>query len=419
MIKTRMARQTVAAGTLTLIAAAVAPLPAHASEADLLRRIDAIQSEIAALKAQMAARPQPAAVAAPDKSAPKAAAPATGGVTATSATDGITISGKLDVAVESNNDGAVGRTAVQSHKSAIDFSAQRRLSDDLTGLAVLGTTIAPDATSGSFATRNSFVGLRSKTWGTVLAGVYDDPFKQLQGTAAPVWGNADAMEVIINGKAAVSTVGSTMRQYVTRNTNTLQYMTPKWRGFSAVLQYATDEVNGASGTLRKPLYAANVEYSDGTYNVGAASSTVKNFSGDGLDFNAYKMTAGLRFGNATLGVAYSTFDNHAANTTAKPTARRSTHNWMIAGSYRIGPYAVKANYGVTGESYAGGADGSRMFGFDVGYSLDKNTTVYGYYATIANDVNGLGNFTAGTNVYALPGKGLDPHVLGLAVRYNY
>lgn len=388
------------------------PSIAQASEADLLKRIEIIQAEISALKAQLAATP----AAAP---ASKAPAPAVGGVNASSAIDGITISGKLDVAVESNSDGAVNRTAVQSHKSAIDFSAQRKLSDDLTGLAVLGTTIAPDATSGSFATRNSYVGLRSKGWGTILAGVYDDPFKQLQGTAAPVWGNADAMEVIINGKANVATVGATMRQYITRNTNVLQYMSPKWNSFSAVLHYATDEVNGATGTLRKPLYGGLVEYGDGTYNFGLASSTVKNFSGNDQDFNAYKATAGLRFGDASVGVAFSRFDNHAINTVAKPTLRRSTNNWLIAGAYKFGQIAVKANYAVGSESYSGAADGSKMFGFDVGYALDKNTTAYVYYATLSNDSNGFGNFSAGTNVYVIPVKGLDPHVLGLAVRYNY
>ncbi len=404
--------------SLSLMASAIGlsllPMPSFADQADLLKRIEAIQAEINALRAQQAA-----AAAAAEKSAPKTPAPATGGVNASSATDGITITGKLDVAVERNDDGAVRRTPVQSHKSAIDFVGRRKLGAGLTGLVTLGTTIAPDATSGSFATRNSFVGLRGDSWGTILAGVYDDPIKQLQGTAAPVWGNADAMEVIINGKANVSTVGTTMRQYITRNTNVVQYMSPKLGSFSGTLHYATDEVNGAAGTLRKPIFAGHVEYNDGMFNFGLASSKLKNFSGEGLSFVAFKMTAGVKLGDASFGAAYSRFDNHAVNTAAKPTLHRQTSNWMIAGAYRLGPIAFKANYGVGGESFDGAADGSKMLGLDVGYALDKNTTVYAYYATISNDTNGLGNFTAGTNVYVIPVKGLDPKVLGLAVRYNY
>ena len=256
------------------------PSLAFAAEADLLRRMDAIQAEIKALRAQQAAQAAEAAKAAQQAPA-KAAVPATGGVDAASATDGITISGKIDMAVESNSDGAITRTAVQSHKSAIDFGGQHTLTPDLTALMLLGTTILPDATGGSWTTRNSYVGLRSKAWGTVMAGVYDDPIKQLQGTAAPVWGNADAMEVIINGKANVATVGATMREYITRNKNVVQYISPKLGSFSAVVHYSTDEVNGATGTLRKPLYAGLVEYNDGTFNFGLASSTLKHFLGEG------------------------------------------------------------------------------------------------------------------------------------------
>lgn len=388
---------------VTALGMCFAPSFAIASEADLMKRIEALQADIKALKAQQAAQ----AAARPAAEAP---APSKGAV-ALSATDGITISGKFDVGVESSYDGRDTRTPVQSHKSAIDFGAQRKLSPDLTGLFMLGTTITPDATSGSFATRNSYVGLRSNRWGTILAGVYDDPFKQLSGTAAPLWANAEAMEVIINGKANVSTLGTAkMRQYITRNTNVVRYMSPKFGSVSAVLHYSTDEVNGAAGTVRKPLYAGLAEYNDGTYNFGIAKSTSQNFSGVDKDFTALKLTAGMKMGQMSFGIATSKFDNSVG---------QQTNNWMLGGSYKLGPTVLKANYAVGGESSAGAKDGSKMLGLEVDYPLDKNTTLYGYYATIENDANGLGNFTAGTNVYVTPAKGLDPHVFGLAVRYNY
>ncbi|KAF0167155.1 MAG: porin [Rhodocyclaceae bacterium] len=382
---------------VTALGMCFAPSFAIASEADLMKRIEALQADIKALKAQ--------------QSAQAAAAPAPGkGAAALSATDGITISGKVDVGIESSYDGRVTRTPLQSHKSAIDFGGQRKLSADLTGLFMVGTTISPDATGGTFATRNSFVGLRSNSWGTILAGVYDDPFKQLSGTAAQLWGNADAMEVIINGKANVSTVGATMRQYITRNKNVVQYMSPKFSNVSVVLHYSMDEVNGAVGTRRQPLYAGLAEYSDGKYNFGIASSTFQNFSAVDKDFTALKLTAGMKMSQWSVGMAYSTFDNSVG---------RKTNNWMLGGSYKLGPTVLKANYGVGSESMGGADDGSKMLGLEVDYPLDKNTTLYGYYATIDNDTNGLGNFTAGTNVYVTPAKGLDPRVFGLAVRYKY
>ena len=50
---------------------------------------------------------------------------------------------------------------------------------------------------------------------------------------------------------------------------------------------------------------------------------------------------------------------------------------MVAASYKFGPTVLKANYGEASESKSNARDGSKMFGLELDYPLDKNTTAYG------------------------------------------
>ncbi len=407
------------------IGISLAPSLAQASEEDILKRIDAIQAQINALKGQIAATP----AAAPAASAGKTAA--------ISNTDGITLFGRLDVGIEANNDGNVQRTAVQSQKSYIGFRAERNVGLGLTALMQIDTTVAPDDNAGSttFANRNSFVGLRSASAGTFRMGRFDEPIKLLQGNSALLWGSADAMEVIINGKttqadivgmlAAMPNVTAADKAAVTaataaslnkwasfhnRTKNVFQYVSPKMNDFQIVLAYSPDEVAGATGTIKKPIYGGSVEYNNGKWNLGVATETLENYGGDGFNMSALKATGGMKLGELTFGLAFSTLDNHAG---------RKTDNWMVAASYKFGPTVLKANYGEASESKSNARDGSKMFGLELDYPLDKNTTAYGYYSTIDNDNGGYGKFEAGTNLYVVPKAGQDPKVIGLGIRYAF
>lgn len=159
----------VAFGAMTFSSAA------FADEADVLKKIEAMQAEINALKAQVSAKSAASA---------SAAVPA-GKAVALSNTDGITIYGRLDLAVESNNDGDVKRTALHNYSSRLGFKGERKFNDSVSGIMQIETGIAPDdnANSGTLASRNSFVGLKGQ-FGTVIGGKHDMPFKSLEGGGA-------------------------------------------------------------------------------------------------------------------------------------------------------------------------------------------------------------------------------------------
>jgi len=375
---------------------------AFADEADVLRKIEAMQAEINALKAQVAAAPAATA---------SATVPA-GKAVALSNTDGITIYGRLDVAVESNNDGDVKRTALHNYSSRLGFRGERKFNDSISGVMQIETGVAPDdnANSGTLASRNSFVGLKGQ-FGTVIGGKYDMPFKSLEGggTVTQLWGNADTPDVILNGKGTGRTIKDNIFGLGTRQTNVLQYWSPKFSNVSIKLAYSPDEVNGAAGTTKSTNLGASVEFDDGTWNVGIAMEKQSNKTAVGQDLSGTKATAGYKFDQGTVGVGYSTINNGAG---------KKTKNWVVTGSYNVGPTILKANYGQSSESATGANDSVKMFGLELDYPIDKFTTVYTYYTKITNGDKAKARFEGPDTKYS-PAAGKSPSAIGVGIRYNF
>ena len=384
----------------TACGAALMPATALASEADVMKKIEALQAEINALKAQVAQQP----------AASGAAAPA-GKTAALSGTDGITVYGRLEMVAEDSNDGKVSRTVLQNISSRIGFRGERKINSDLSGIFQVETGVSPDdsANSGLFASRNSYVGLQSQAYGRIIAGKHDMPFKNLEGTANQLYGSSEAMEVIIHGKGTGIATGASWANLHTRQTNVFQYWSPKFSNIGIRLAYSPDEVNGATGTYRKPIYGGSIEFDDGMWNAGLATETKKNNTANGQNMNGVKATAGMKLGDGSIGLAYSKLDNDAG---------KQTDNWLITGSYKFGPTIFKANYGTSSETASNANDGVKMWALELDYPLDRNTTLFATYSAIDNAAKARGRFEAGDNKYS-PVAGDDPSIFGLGIRYNF
>jgi predicted porin len=374
---------------------------AFADEADILKKIDALQAEIKALKEQVDAK----------SAAPAATAVPVGKALALSNTDGITIYGRLDVVVESNKDGDVSRTALQNFSSRLGFRGERKFNDTISGIMQIETGVAPDdsVNSGALASRNSYVGLKSQAYGSLIAGKYDMPFKSLEGSAVQLWGNGDASDVILNGKGTGRTVTENIFNLGNRQTNVLQYWSPKFSNIGVKLAYSPDEVNGAEGKVKSATFGGSIDYDDGKWNAGIATEKQKNKTAVGQDLSGTKATAGYRFEQGAVGVGFSTINNGAG---------KKTKNWLVTGSYNVGPTILKANYGQSSESASGAKDNLKMFGLELDYPLDKSTTLYSYYSKITNGDKAKARFEGPDNKYS-PAAGKSPSAFGLGIRYNF
>ena len=329
----------------------------------------------------------------------------------------VTLYGRIDLGLESANDGALTRTMLQNYASRIGFKGERGFSGDLAGVFQVETGVAPDDTSQSkaFANRNSFVGLKSKSMGTFLVGNYDTPLKSLDagGYAGTLYGEGEAMEVIIHGKGTRTAVGSSLFDNVhTRQTNNLVYLSPKFADMVVKASYSPDE--GQSATTNQPLYAASLEWNNGTYNAGIATQS-KAVSDKAFGMTATKFSLGAKMDSLSGAIVFSTLENQA------PIASnvRKTSNTLFVVNYVDGAMTYKFNYGMSGESASNAADDLTMMALEAAYALDKQTIVYGSYAQITNNTKAKGTFVGADNFPATTVAGNDPTAITFGIRYNF
>ena len=344
---------------------------------------------------------------------------ATGLLLATSAfaqtAPSVTLYGRLELGIESANDGALTKTMLQNFASRFGIKGERGISSDLTGMFQVETGIAPDETglSKTLASRNSFVGLKSNSLGSVLVGTYDSPLKSLDagGFAGTLYGEGEAMEVIIHGKGT-KTAGSNFDNVHTRQTNNLVYISPKFADMVVKASYSADEAQ--STTTNQPLYAASLEWNNGTYNAGIATQS-KAVSDKTFAMTATKFTLGAKMDNLSGAIVVSTLDNQA---TTAANARKTTNTLFVV-NYVDGAMTYKFNYGMSGESASNAADDLTMLALEAAYALDKNTILFGSYAQIANNSKGKGTFTNADNFPATGVAGNDPSAITLGMRYVF
>ncbi len=369
----------------------------------------------------------------------------------------VTVYGRMDLAVEATNDGAIARTMLQNYASRFGIKGERDFGGNFSGIFQVETAFSPEdgknqnvsvattgtnagitggtapngggaitgtpstqsvvtkvgTTTGYLASRNSFVGLKSNSLGTILLGNYDTPLKSLDGggLASTLFAEGDAMEVIIHGKGT-KTYGSNWDNVHTRQNNNLVYISPKFADIVVKVSYSPDEAS--TTTTDQPLYSASAEWNNGTYNFGLATQS-KAVSNQAFAMSATKLTMGTKMGDFTAGVAYSILDNNAA---AAANARRTSNSLIVLG-YTQGQGVFKFNYGMSGESFGGAKDDLTMTSIEANYVLDKQTTLYANYAQIMNNSNAKGSFTGADNFPAVGTGGNDPTAVSFGIRYNF
>lgn len=331
--------------------------------------------------------------------------------------------GRVDLALESNNNGTLNRTLIQNFSSRLGVKGERKFGTTLSGIFQIETGVAPDDTTQSktLASRNSFVGIKSAAAGTLIAGTHDMPLKTLEGTAYSLWAEGDLQELIIHGKGSRVALGNAVFNNVhTRQTNVLLYTSPKFANVTAKFAYSPDEgktaATATAPAIAKPVMGLSIAYDDGMFNAGLATQSQKNFivptlTTGGSAMKGTKLVGGMKMAPWTAGVAFSKLDNGAG---------KKTSNYLATGTYAIdSAITVKASLGKSGESSSGADDSLRAIALQADYALDKQFTVYTYYTKISNGSKAKAGFAAADTNFNPVTLGDDPRALGLGIRYNF
>ncbi len=347
-------------------------------------------------------------------------------------TGNVTIGGQMHFSFDSlNGKNAAGNDLdrnwnVSSNASNIYFKGTEDLGNGLSAFWQIQTYFSAGGTGNndtSFGTGdgvssgNTFVGLEGKSWGKVLLGKHESPFK-LISRKVDLFNNqiGDTRNLVTNASgASVSGTSVYSLGWDLRPNNVIAYGTPNFNGFSALVAYVTNVGSGvaldsptgaATGTAAGSIntnavdaWSANATYENGPIFLGLgyekhnlsklSTAAAVNHS----DEKAWRLAGGYNFGDFKVvglyqresGLCVGGITGCATNGTD---AKRTT--WGLGGAYKMGANTLKLQYYRAGDlSNSGlaneGDTGANMWSVGVDHAMSKRTTVYAAYATTNND----------------------------------
>jgi len=383
----------------------------------------------------------------------------------------VTISGIVKVGVDNlkiGNPGAArshsSETRVTDNSSRILFNVTEDLGGGLSAIAQMDLRFSADVdqtlpngygavSSTTRMSGNTFVGLRSKTLGTISLGRLDLHYGSQPDDIASKAGALMASSVSLMDSTIAGAIAGN-----TRTPNVVAYDTPNWNGFTARVAYSTNPAGvesdlanvpvtvPATTALRKgrawnfaPKYTAKnwgVGYTywsskaDNFTTVGAAGA-INNLgvagaaagTATGADQKGQTYSGWYQMGGLKAGLAWNKSETRVAITGVKSSDRTA---WTIPVSYAMGKHNIYAHYTKAGNDKTTVAnDSAKMIALAYVYDLSKRTSVGLTYAKITNDVAGNYNFfTNGANGAfgsqgSAPAAGEDPRLIAATVRHAF
>ncbi|WP_019023514.1 MULTISPECIES: porin [unclassified Thioalkalivibrio] len=282
-----------------------------------------------------------------------------------------TLYGRAHVSADVLDDGAdYNEFNVSSNSSRLGFRGEREFREQLIGMFQIEQQVDFDTAADnelSFATRDTFVGLRGDAWGMLRVGKFDTPFKRARGPANFF---GDQVGDLRNLARSAAQTG----RFDERFNNSIHYQTPSFGGLTWNIQYS-NETDGAT--------------------------TV-----DGADNKAYSTSLNLSLGDLTGALAYEKQEDGDVN----PDAWRLAIGYRITEAFRIGGLYQNSEtvngdeadvYGLGGQlrlspsMYLNGhvfqldsdlddADAT-MYALGLEYRIDSDLRFYGNIAMVDND----------------------------------
>jgi predicted porin len=264
--------------------------------------------------------------------------------------------------------------------------------------------------------RNSFLGLSSKSVGTVLMGKHDTPYKIATGKL-DIFGDTSADYNNIIGNVSVNgvTAGFSGIAFDLRPGNVLAYITPTFNGIHGAIGYVFGNELGNGIAPNQSALSAMGMYDNGPIFASLAYEQHNNLTNTGRDRHAWKLGAGYSFGDAKVGFIYE----DAQNLVGLAANARNRKAYYLNGQYNMGNIALKAAYGHAGKLDTVADSGANTYSLGVDYNLSKRSRLYAQYTKTNNDTNGTYGVGAGGGSAYTPAAGTDPSVFSIGMRHTF
>jgi predicted porin len=287
--------------------------------------------------------------------------------------------GKLDLSVDLSDTDTPGDSSdlsVSSNESLLGLKGQHDINPDLRLVWQLEQGYRTDEGGGEFASRNTFAGFSGHSFGTVLLGYYDTPFK----TVATRW---DVLDTTVGEARSVLGAGSVNGDVMNQRAKDAIVYLNTFGALEVQAMYATAAQDGPAPGVDdndNDLFSAAVWYDLGLLQLSLGYEDWSNLQGAG-DVNGLRLAATHQVTrDGRVGLIFETISADDLEDLDRSVAG-------VNGSLRVGAYTYAAQVLIADDSDAAGDSGAIKFGLGVTRQLDAQTRIYAAFGMTDNDDN--------------------------------
>ena len=299
----------------------------------------------------------------------------------------------------------LARNRVTDQSSRLGVRGSESLGSGWKAFFQLETGFAPDAASGTFAARNSAVGLRHASFGSILMGRWDMPMKLAQAATLDPFTDL--------ALADITAVALNQGNFSNRAQNVIQYWSPKWNGVDAKLAYSANEARTA--TASPYMTGASINYAGGNLYLTYAYEKHHDMRDGSVAAGVSEVGNGVggyyRLGKAKLMAQYGTYTRTG---TVKQKSYLLGVDWIFSG-----PHHLLASYQSSkdgGATTLAAQPECNAYGIGYRYDFSRRTFFTAYYTKVENEVGNLCNFGAATLSIT---NGADPTGFSFGLRHAF
>ncbi|MGC7403125.1 porin [Pandoraea pneumonica] len=263
--------------------------------------------------------------------------------------------------------------------------------------------------AGGMASRDSRVGLDGP-FGTFFLGNWTTPFTESTKAFDPFYPTtAGYMSLMGNGSAPSADNVSNTTSFDRRQQNSVNYVSPTWRGLSAAAQWGVNQERVALS--RNPmLLSFSVTYTAGPLVLTAAQENHRDYQGNHTEDNGTKIGASYRlFAGTVVSAAYERLRYQTPTTAVR---RDAVYLSLVQ---RLGPGNLMAGVTWAGNGVgntktpigfisSGSETGAMQYTLGYDYALSRRTSLVAFYSHITNGsrasynwaINSVPNVTGGS-----------------------
>jgi predicted porin len=315
-----------------------------------------------------------------------AAAASTAPAAFAQATGPVTLYGRVYITVESveakeGTTPVARRTRMRDQSSLLGVRGEEDLGGGLKAFFQLETGFNPESNTGTFANRNSGVGLKG-SWGTVLLGRWDTPFKQTQVGSVDPWTDLQIGDI----------TGAAIRQgdFSLRAANLVQYWSPTFANTQVKLMYVPNE--GRTAQANPSMVGGAITWGKGDASLSYAyekhDEMVDQATTRGVDEEGHGISGEYRVGSVKLSGQYGEY-------TRTGTAKQKSY--QVGAQWFLGKHRLIATYSASKDGGATGAVQPECDLTALGYRYDfsRRTFFIASWARVQNEEGNLCNFGSG------------------------